>query len=59
MALEKFWNCNLVCEEVPTSKFVSYCLFSIPILNNTKTRGVVIKFHIQKFVHMGWANQKA
>jgi hypothetical protein len=29
----KFWNCNLVCEEVATSKLIPYCLFSIPILN--------------------------
>jgi hypothetical protein len=24
-----------------------------------KQRGVVIQFHIMKFVHMGWTNQKA
>jgi hypothetical protein len=23
-----------------------------------KNNGVVIQFHIKKFVHMGWANQK-
>jgi hypothetical protein len=35
-----------------------YCLFSIPILNIIKTRGVIILFHIKKFVHIGLTNQK-
>jgi len=54
-----FWNYNLVCEEVATSKLIMYCLFSIPILNTIKTKGVVIQFHIKKFMHMGLAYQKA
>jgi hypothetical protein len=32
-AWKKFWSYNLVCEEVAISKFILYCLFSIPILN--------------------------
>jgi hypothetical protein len=31
---KKYWNYNLVCEEVATSKLILYCLFSIPILKN-------------------------
>ncbi len=33
--------------------------FSFPIWTLYKQKGVVIQFHIKKFVHMGWANQKA
>jgi hypothetical protein len=54
-----FWSYNLVCEEVATSKFIPYCLFSIPSLNIMWTKGVVTQFHIKKCVHMGWAIQKA
>jgi len=48
-AWRKFWSCNLVCEEIASSKLIKYCLFSIPILNIIQTRGVIIKFHINKF----------
>ncbi len=34
----KFWNCNLICEEVATPKLIAYCLFSIPILKLYKQR---------------------
>jgi hypothetical protein len=33
------------------------CL-SFPIWTLYKQKGVVIQFHIKKFMHMGWANQK-
>jgi len=35
----KFWNYNLVCKEVVTSKLIPYCLFFIPILNTIWTKG--------------------
>jgi len=43
--------------KVTTSKFMPYCLFSISILNTIETRGVVVKFHIKKVVHMGGMSQ--
>jgi hypothetical protein len=30
---EKGWSCNLVCEEITSSKLIPYCLFFIFILN--------------------------
>jgi hypothetical protein len=34
-----FWNYNLLCEEVVTSKLIAYCLFHIPIFNIIETKG--------------------
>jgi hypothetical protein len=45
-----FWNYNLICEEIATSKFILYCLFSILILNIIQTKGVPIQFHINTFM---------
>jgi len=33
--------------------------FSFPIWTLYKQKGVGMQFHIKKFVHMGWTNQKA
>jgi dipeptide/tripeptide permease len=33
-------------------------VFSFLFWTLYKQRGVVIQFHIKKFVHMGWTNQK-
>jgi len=57
-AWSKFWNYNLVSKEVATSKLIPYCLFSFLFWTLYKQGGVHIQFHIKKFVHMGWANQK-
>ncbi len=54
----KFWNYNLVCKEVATSN-LSHIVCSLFLFWTLyKQKGVPMQFHIKKFVHMGWANQK-
>ncbi len=55
---EENFGYNLVCEEVETSKLIPYCLLSFLFWTLYKQAGVVIQFHIKKFVHMGWINKK-
>jgi dipeptide/tripeptide permease len=57
--MKKVLKLQLVCEEFATSNLSRIICFSFIFWTLYKQGGVVIRFHIKKFVHMGWSNQKA
>jgi hypothetical protein len=51
LQLSLWGSCNFKSlSHIVCSSFLVWTLY--------KQRGLVIQFHIKKFVHMGWANQK-